>query len=112
MNTRDSPRRLALRVELQGITVTATKHEQRLIAETGTGLDPTHSDKIFDAFCTTKAEGIGMGLSICRSIVEGHGGRLWAAPNPPHGCVFQFTIPAHHSPPPGALTLLRRPGQS
>jgi PAS domain S-box-containing protein len=65
------------------------------IVDTGAGLDPGTSEKIFDAFYTTKAEGIGMGLSICRSIVEAHGGRLWASPNRPHGCTFQFTIPVY-----------------
>ena len=52
------------------------------------------ADHIFDAFFTTKPEGMGMGLSICRSIVEAHGGRLWASPNSPCGSVFQFTVPA------------------
>jgi signal transduction histidine kinase len=50
-------------------------------------------DRIFDGFFTTKLEGIGMGLAISRSIIEAHGGALWAAPNQPHGSVFQFTIP-------------------
>jgi signal transduction histidine kinase len=63
------------------------------VTDTGTGLDPTKMDHIFDAFFTTKSEGMGMGLSICRSIIEAHGGRLWASPNPPHGSVFQFTMP-------------------
>ncbi|MFY9899823.1 MAG: ATP-binding protein, partial [Xanthobacteraceae bacterium] len=63
------------------------------VTDTGTGLDPTKMDQIFDAFFTTKSEGMGMGLSICRSIIEAHGGRLWASPNPPHGSVFQFTVP-------------------
>jgi PAS domain S-box-containing protein len=63
------------------------------VTDTGTGFDPTKVDRIFDAFFTTKPEGMGMGLSICRSIVEAHGGRLWASPNPPHGSVFQFTMP-------------------
>jgi PAS domain S-box-containing protein len=64
------------------------------VADTGTGLDPTKMDSIFDAFFTTKPEGMGMGLSICRSIVEAHGGRLWASSNSPRGSIFQFTLPA------------------
>jgi hypothetical protein len=63
------------------------------VTDAGTGLDPTKMDRIFDAFSTTKPEGMGMGLSICRSIIEAHGGRLWASPNLPHGSVFQFTMP-------------------
>jgi PAS domain S-box-containing protein len=63
------------------------------VADTGTGLDPAVAGRIFDALFTTKREGMGMGLSICRSIVEAHGGRLWASPNVPHGSVFQFTLP-------------------
>jgi C4-dicarboxylate-specific signal transduction histidine kinase len=63
------------------------------VADTGTGLDTTKMDRIFDAFFTTKPEGMGMGLSICRSIVEAHGGRLWASPNSPRGSIFQFTVP-------------------
>jgi predicted ATPase/signal transduction histidine kinase len=63
------------------------------IADTGTGLDPATTDRIFDPFFTTKPNGMGMGLSICRSIIETHGGRLWAAPNPPQGTSFQFTLP-------------------
>ena len=63
------------------------------VADTGTGLDPTKMELIFDAFFTTKPEGMGMGLSICRSIVEAHGGRLWASPNVPYGSVFRFTMP-------------------
>jgi signal transduction histidine kinase len=60
---------------------------------TGTGLDPAKADRIFDAFFTTKPDGIGMGLSICRSIIEAHGGRIWASSNPPYGSVFQFSMP-------------------
>ena len=64
-----------------------------VVTDTGTGLDPGKVDRIFDAFFTTKLEGMGMGLSICRSIIEAHGGRLWASPNRPYGSIFQFTMP-------------------
>jgi signal transduction histidine kinase len=52
-------------------------------------------DRLFDAFYTTKQDGIGMGLSICRSIIEAHGGRVWAMANVPPGAVLQFTLPFH-----------------
>jgi len=64
------------------------------VQDTGVGLDPRHADHLFDAFFTTKPGGMGIGLSISRSIIEGHGGRLWATPNAPHGATFQFTLPA------------------
>jgi C4-dicarboxylate-specific signal transduction histidine kinase len=63
------------------------------VRDSGIGLDPHHAEQVFDAFYTTKAEGLGIGLSISRSIVEAHGGRLWAAPNQPHGAVFRFSLP-------------------
>jgi PAS domain S-box-containing protein len=63
------------------------------IKDTGPGIDPLNRDRIFDAFFTTKSHGMGMGLSICRSIIEGHGGRLWAAPGSPHGSIFYLTLP-------------------
>jgi signal transduction histidine kinase len=66
------------------------------VADSGAGLDPSNRDKVFEAFFTTKSEGLGLGLSICRSIVENHGGRLWAAPNVPRGSVFSFTLPVRH----------------
>jgi signal transduction histidine kinase len=53
-----------------------------------------HHSVVFDAFYTTKSSGMGMGLSICRSIIEAHGGRLWAEANEPRGTIFQFTLPA------------------
>jgi signal transduction histidine kinase len=56
-------------------------------------LDPGSLSRVFDAFYTTKPDGMGMGLAICRSIIEAHGGRLWATPNDPRGAVFQFSVP-------------------
>ena len=64
------------------------------MTDTGTGIDPEDIDRIFDAFFTTKADGMGMRLCICRSIVESCGGRLWASANQPSGCVFEFTVPS------------------
>jgi signal transduction histidine kinase len=58
------------------------------VEDSGTGIDPSQMDRIFDAFFTTKARGMGMGLSICRSIVESHGGQLWASARGPHGSMF------------------------
>jgi C4-dicarboxylate-specific signal transduction histidine kinase len=63
------------------------------VAESGPGLNGAWSERMFEAFNTTKASGLGMGLAICRTIVEAHGGRLWAADNVPCGAVFQFTVP-------------------
>ncbi len=64
------------------------------VLDTGVGVPPEQADKIFNAFFTTKTHGTGMGLRISRSIVESHGGRLWAADNSPRGATFQFTLPA------------------
>jgi PAS domain S-box-containing protein len=64
------------------------------VRDSGPGLDPSHLEHVFDAFYTTKSSGMGMGLSICRSIIDAHGGRLWAEANEPRGAVFQFTLPA------------------
>jgi PAS domain S-box-containing protein len=63
------------------------------VRDSGPGIDPAHLDRVFDAFYTTKSSGTGMGLSICRSIIEAHGGKLWVEANEPHGAVFQFTLP-------------------
>jgi C4-dicarboxylate-specific signal transduction histidine kinase len=62
--------------------------------DSGPGIDPEHLERVFEAFYTTKSNGIGMGLSICRSIIDAHGGRLWAEANEPRGTIFQFTLPA------------------
>ena len=66
--------------------------------DSGPGLAPAAVENIFNAFHTTKANGLGLGLSICRSIVEAHGGRLWASANSPRGAVFQFTLPGNPMP--------------
>jgi signal transduction histidine kinase len=63
------------------------------VQDAGVGLAPESRERVFDAFYTTKSYGLGMGLSISRSIVEEHGGRLWAAANPLHGATFQFVLP-------------------
>ena len=63
------------------------------VQNSGVGISPDQLDRVFNAFFTTKADGMGMGLSICRSIVEGHGGRLWASCNEGSGVTFQFTVP-------------------
>jgi len=65
------------------------------VRDSGPGIDPTHLERVFEAFYTTKSNGMGMGLSICRSIIVAHGGWLWADANMPRGAVFQFTVPAH-----------------
>jgi C4-dicarboxylate-specific signal transduction histidine kinase len=64
------------------------------VSDTGVGLPAEHADQIFNAFFTTKPHGTGMGLRISRSIVESHGGRLWAADNSPRGASFYFTLPS------------------
>ena len=62
------------------------------VRDTGPGLKPESANRLFDPFYTTKPAGMGMGLSICRSLTEAHGGRLWATPNSPRGAVFQFNL--------------------
>src|SRR6202023_2152004 len=77
------------------LTVTSKSNEDGQlivsIRDSGIGL-PEHPDRIFEAFFTTKSQGTGMGLSISRTIVESHGGRLWATANPGRGATFQFTL--------------------
>jgi signal transduction histidine kinase len=64
------------------------------VDDSGPGIDPEQLERVFAPFYTTKSSGIGMGLSICRSIIAAHGGRLWAEANRPRGTIFQFTLPA------------------
>jgi signal transduction histidine kinase len=63
------------------------------VEDAGTGLDAQHKDRIFEPFFTTKSYGLGMGLMICQSIIEAHGGRLWMMDNVPQGTIFKFTLP-------------------
>jgi PAS domain S-box-containing protein len=70
------------------------------VRDSGPGFNPEIAERVFAPFYTTKASGLGMGLSICRSIVEAHGGRLWATSNVPRGAIFQFTVAARSDLPP------------
>jgi signal transduction histidine kinase len=63
------------------------------VSDSGLGIDPLKSEKLFEAFYTTKAKGMGIGLAISRAIIEGHGGRIWAAVNDGPGAIFSFSIP-------------------
>jgi PAS domain S-box-containing protein len=83
--------------EQRNVLVTTSKdkpdHVLLTVCDTGTGLDSAKLEHIFDAFYTTKREGMGMGLAVSRSIIEAHGGRLWASQNEPRGAIFQFSLP-------------------
>ena len=86
--TKEGPRRLVVASE-------RTPDNQLLVRvrDTGPGVDPEHAGRLFEAFYTTKPHGIGMGLAICRSIIEAHDGRLWIEPGEPRGTTFQFSLP-------------------
>jgi signal transduction histidine kinase/ABC-type uncharacterized transport system substrate-binding protein len=86
----DRPRLLRIKTELDN-----NNHVLIRVEDSGPGIGLDNIDRIFNAFFTTKPRGIGMGLSICRSIVEAHDGRLWVSPGVDYGSVFQFTIPNH-----------------
>jgi C4-dicarboxylate-specific signal transduction histidine kinase len=82
--------------ELQIVTSrTESNHVLIAVRDTGPGLAPAAEENLFRAFHTTKLNGLGLGLSICRSIVESRDGRMWASANTPRGAVFQFTLPVH-----------------
>jgi PAS domain S-box-containing protein len=81
-------RQLTIDAESSGREVTIT------VADTGSGIDPKELERIFEPFFTTKSEGMGLGLAICRSIIDAHGGRLWASPHAPFGTVFHITLPS------------------
>ena len=83
------PRELSLR-----LAVSVVGHQlEFMVADTGPGVSQALQDRLFEPFYTTKSEGMGMGLNICRTIVEFHEGRLWVEPAEPTGCVFRFTLP-------------------
>ncbi len=92
MAARDEPRVLSVKSEAHdGDSVKVS------VVDTGTGISSHNIDRIFDPLFTTKSDGMGMGLSICRAIIEAHDGRLWVTPNTPRGAVFQFTLRANNS---------------
>jgi hypothetical protein len=80
------------------------------VHDSGPGIAPQFLERVFDTFYTTKASGVGMGLSICRSIIDAHGGRLWADANVPRGAIFRFTVPRVEEPLMDPLQDDRRPG--
>jgi PAS domain S-box-containing protein len=84
----DRPRQLAVRTERDGDDAV-----RMTVQDSGIGIDLRNMDRLFDAFYTTKTAGMGMGLSVCRTIIESHRGRLWAAPNNGPGTIFSFSIP-------------------
>lgn len=79
------------------LTIAAAKQDEALalvsVSDTGPGIDPSIADKLFNAFVTTKDDGMGVGLSICKAIVENHGGKIWVTSNVAGGATFQFTLP-------------------
>jgi C4-dicarboxylate-specific signal transduction histidine kinase len=85
----DRPRRVVIRSARQGSDGVLVAVE-----DSGIGIAPKDEKRIFDTFFTTKSQGMGMGLSICHSIIEAHGGKLWASANHDHGATLQFTLPA------------------
>lgn len=92
MMSTDGPRILSVRSEpYEGDLVMVS------VADTGSGISDQNVDRLFNPLFTTKSDGMGMGLSICRAIIEAHNGRLWFAPNIPRGAVFQFTLHTNNS---------------
>jgi C4-dicarboxylate-specific signal transduction histidine kinase len=89
----DGPRQLRI-----GSGIDAASCVLIAVNDSGPGLDPASLERLFDAFYTTKPNGMGMGLSIRRSIIEAHGGRIWATANEPRGATFQVTLPCGPSP--------------
>jgi signal transduction histidine kinase len=92
----DRPKQLVIRTERDGDDCVRLS-----VMDTGVGIDPGKVAKLFDAFFSTKSDGMGMGLSISRTIVESHHGRLWAAPNHGPGATFSFSLPSSAKAVPG-----------
>ena len=86
----DRPRTLLIRSRPKGANEVLVE-----VQDSGIGIDPEDQSRLFDTFFTTKPDGVGMGLSICRSIIEAHGGEVWASPNRGPGTTFQFTLPTN-----------------
>jgi signal transduction histidine kinase len=100
MMAKEGPRVLSLKSEVRrdgGVEIS--------VEDTGSGISPEDMIRIFNPLFTTKSGGMGMGLSICRSIVEAHEGRLWAAANAPEGAVFRFDLPADAGTSAGSVRL-------
>jgi C4-dicarboxylate-specific signal transduction histidine kinase len=95
MNGVEAMRGVAERARELTVSSTLAEPGSVLVAveDTGTGLDAAVAERMFQPFFTTKPDGLGMGLAICRSIVKGHGGRLWVSPRTPHGADVRFTVP-------------------
>jgi PAS domain S-box-containing protein len=87
-NKNGAPRELSIRSDSDD-----ADHVVIAVSDSGEGLDAANLERVFDAFFTTKPDGMGMGLAISRTIIESHGGKLWASSNSPHGAVFQFSLP-------------------
>ena len=85
---------MALRESQIGTEANSPDNVLVSVRESGPGIRPQSIERLFDPFYTTKQAGMGMGLAICRSIVEGHGGRIWATANVPRGAAFHFKLPA------------------
>jgi PAS domain S-box-containing protein len=87
----------SVEAEQRDLLISTEQHHSGVLVavhDSGPGIHPEHFERVFNSFYTTKPSGTGMGLSICRSIVDAHGGRLWAEANEPRGTIFQFTLPA------------------
>jgi signal transduction histidine kinase len=96
MNAVEAMESVTTRARVLKVTSELQEPDNMLITvqDTGIGIDPKDMDRIFDALFTTKSSGMGMGLSICRTIIEAHGGRLWASAAIPHGSIFRLVLPS------------------